>query len=189
MVRRILGELVLSIFEKNATGCQKKTPIWRQTSYRLFHIITFFGFPLHFSDCCFMTILPLKIMRKLWSNTRQRTQGNVEEQGEDSSYPKSIEVLLRETARKDYPVLGNVNNPMIAPPDYDVRQSGCVLELHNGDLWIRPTELSWHIFLNTRDEAKNGAQTKRVHVLIGSQLIGTDQTHKNNTWQSHISWQ
>ena len=35
-------------------------------------------------------------------------------------------------------------------------------------------------FLNTRDEAKNGAQTKRVRVLNGSQLIGTDQTHKNS---------
>ena len=51
--------------------------------------------------------------------------------------PKSIEVLLRETARKSYPDPENVNNPMIAPQDYDVRQSGRVLELQNRDLWIR----------------------------------------------------
>ena len=29
-----------------------------------------------------------KIMRKLWSNTRERTQGNKKEHGEDSSYPQ-----------------------------------------------------------------------------------------------------
>ena len=38
-------------------------------------------------------------MRKLWANTRERTQDNEKEQGEDSSYSKGIEVLLRETAR------------------------------------------------------------------------------------------
>ena len=57
---------------------------------------------------------------------------------------QGIEVLLRKTARKDYTVLENVDNPMIAPQDYDVRQSGRVLELHIRDLWIRPTDLSWH---------------------------------------------
>ena len=53
-------------------------------------------------DCCFMAILSLKIMK----NTLEQY------------------ALLRETARKDYPVLENVNNPMIAPQVYDVRQSG-----------------------------------------------------------------
>ena len=136
-------------------------------------------------DCCFMTILPLKIKRKLWSNTRERTQGNVEEQGEDSS-PKVFEVLLRETARKDYPVLGNVNNPMHLK----------IMMFVNPESWSSTTEISGYgpqiypgTFLNTRDEAMNGAQTKLVRVLIGSQLIGTDQTHKNTTWQSHLSWQ
>ena len=82
--------------------------------------------------------------RKLWSNTRERTQGNEKEQGEDSSYPKGIEVLLRETARKGYPDPGDVDNPMIAPQDYDARQAGRVLELQNRDLWTRPTDLPWH---------------------------------------------
>ena len=68
-------------------------------------------------------------MRKLWSNSRERTQGNEKRKGEDSSYPKSIEVLLRETARKGYPDPEEVDNPMITPQDYDVRQSGRVLEL------------------------------------------------------------
>ena len=33
---------------------------------------------------------------------------------------------------------------MIAPQDYDVRQSGRVLGLQDRDLWIRPIDLSWH---------------------------------------------
>ena len=101
-------------------------------------------------DCCFMAFLSLvkppgpRIMRKLWSNSRERTQGNEKRQNEDSSYPKGIEVLLRETARKACEDLESVDNPMIALQDYDVRQSGRVLELQNRDLWIRPTDLCWH---------------------------------------------
>ena len=53
-------------------------------------------------DCYFMAILSLTIMK----NTLEQY------------------ALLSETARKDYPVLENVNNPMIAPQVYDVRQSG-----------------------------------------------------------------
>ena len=43
---------------------------------------------------------------------------------------------------------------MIASPDDDCRQSGRVLELQNRDLWIRPTDLSWHfpILLSIREE-------------------------------------
>ena len=83
-------------------------------------------------------------MRKLWSNTRERTQSKEKEQAVDSSYPKGIEVLLRETARRGFPDPENVDNPMIAPQDYHVRPSGRVVELQNRDLWIRPTDLSWH---------------------------------------------
>ena len=57
-------------------------------------------------------------------------------QGEDSSYPRGIEILLRETAKKVYPDPEDVDNPMIAAQDYDVRQSGRVLELQNRALWI-----------------------------------------------------
>ena len=60
-------------------------------------------------------------MRKLWSNTRERTQGNEKRQGEDSSYPKAIEDLLRATARKNCPKSEKVDNLMTAPQDYDGR--------------------------------------------------------------------
>ena len=73
---------------------------------------------------------------------RERTQSNEKEQAEDSSYPKSIEVLMRDAARKGYPDTENLDNPMIAPQNYDGCQSGRVLELQNRDLWIRPTDLS-----------------------------------------------
>ena len=53
-------------------------------------------------------------MRNLWSNSREQTQGNEKRKGEDSSYPKGIEALLRETARKGYPDPEEVNNPMIS---------------------------------------------------------------------------
>ena len=42
---------------------------------------------------------------------------------------------------------------MIARQENDIRQSGRVLELQNNDLWIRPTDLSWHfpIRVTTRE--------------------------------------
>ena len=52
-------------------------------------------------------------MRKLWSNTSERSQSKEEEQADDSSYPKGIEVMQRETARKSYPHPENIDNPMI----------------------------------------------------------------------------
>ena len=60
--------------------------------------------------------------------------------GEDSSCPKGV----RETAKKGYPDPENFGDPVVPPQDYDVRQSGRVLELQNRHLWIRPTDLSWH---------------------------------------------
>ena len=139
---------------------------------------------------------------------------------------------------------------MIAPQDYDVRQSGRGLKLQHRDLWLRPTDLSWHFptlvtsrempfenysarspaKLKVRERTrstnprnrrfrkkvmkketppdgsihpgpgllhphllpgKNGAQTRHVSVLFGSQLIGTAQTKcvRLRSWQSHFSWQ
>ena len=78
--------------------------------------------------CCFMATLSWRklvgprIVRKLWSNSRERTQGNEKDacstsHGVDSSYTKGIEVLLRETARMGYPDPEDVDNPKIAPQD------------------------------------------------------------------------
>ena len=97
-------------------------------------------------------------MRKLWSNLRERTQGNEKRQIEDSSHPKATEGLLKATARKNYPNSEDVDNPMLAPQDYDVRQSGRVLELPNRDLWLRPADFSWHfpiLVTNRKDPFRN----------------------------------
>ena len=64
-----------------------------------------------------------RIMRNLWSNSREETHGNEKRKGDDNSYPKGIVALLRETARKGFPDLEEVNNPMTAPQDYGIRQS------------------------------------------------------------------
>ena len=91
-------------------------------------------------DCCFIAILSWRkppgpsIMRKLWSNLRDQTQGNKKRQVEDNSYCKTIEGLLRATARKIHPESEDIDNPMIAPQDFVVRQSGRVLELRNRSL-------------------------------------------------------
>ena len=55
-------------------------------------------------------------MRKLCSKLRDRTQGIEKRQGEDSSHPKAVEDLLRETARKNCPKSENVDNPMMSRP-------------------------------------------------------------------------
>ena len=70
-------------------------------------------------------------MREFWSNSRVRIKGNENRRGEDSSCSKSIEVLLRVTTRKNYPNTENIGDPVVAPQDFDVRQSGRVLELQN----------------------------------------------------------
>ena len=47
---------------------------------------------------------------------------------------KVLKLCSERTARKSYPE--NVDNPTVVPQDYEVRQSGRVLELQNKNLWI-----------------------------------------------------
>ena len=46
--------------------------------------------------------------------------------------------------QRNCPKAEDVDNPNIAPQDYDVRQSERVWEFQNRDFWIRPTDLSLH---------------------------------------------
>ena len=59
-------------------------------------------------------------MRKFWSNSRERIQGNENRRGEDSSWPKGIEVFVRETAKKGFPDPEIVGDSVVPPQDYDV---------------------------------------------------------------------
>ena len=87
-------------------------------------------------DCCFMPILswekPVgpRIMRKLWSSIA------------------GIEGQLSAAAQRCYPNREDAEDPMVALPEYEIRHSGRVLELQNRDLWLRPTDMSWHFLLS-----------------------------------------
>ena len=84
-------------------------------------------------DCCFMAILSWKkpvdtrIMGKLWSNTATGHSAISRERGFESQ--------LKAAAQRGYPTPQDTNDPMMAPPDYEIRQSGSVLELQSRDLW------------------------------------------------------
>ena len=45
------------------------------------------------------------------------------------SRERGVEGLLRAAAQRSYPTPEDAKDPMMAPPDYELRQSGTVLEL------------------------------------------------------------
>ena len=125
---------------------------------------------------------------------------------------KGIEVLVRETARKVCSSPENVVDPMIAPQDYDVRQSGRVLELQNRDLWIRlilvtiramlfkksseqSSSWSWQqpmIWASSSSSAWgewSSDQTRERSDWQSADWNSSDQARKATAWQSHSSWQ
>ena len=93
-------------------------------------------------------------MIKLWSNLREQAHCKKKQQTEDDSRLRGVEGQLRAAAQPGYPNPEDAEDPMIAPPDFGVRQSGGVLELQYRDPWSRPTDLSWHfpILMTIREE-------------------------------------
>ena len=71
-----------------------------------------------------------RIMRKLWSNIttgqsenfRTKTGDKKGKQTEDNSRERGVESQLNAAAQRGYPE--DAEDPMVAPPDYDIRQSG-----------------------------------------------------------------
>ena len=58
-------------------------------------------------------------------------------------------------AQRGNPNPDDAEDPMMAPPDYEIRQTGRVLELQNRDLCLRPaTGMCWHflILITIREE-------------------------------------
>ena len=91
-------------------------------------------------------------MRNLWSNLkpnhymnfrdqeedlRERTDDKKKGKTEDISCERGVEIQLRAAAQRSYPE--DATDPFVAPPDYDIRQSGRVLEIQNSDLWLQPS--------------------------------------------------
>ena len=149
-----------------------------------------------YPDCCFMAILSSRIMRKLWSNTRERTQSEGKEQAEDSSYTKGIEVILKETAREE---LSRERRKSDARTSRLLRSSiWTSLRASKQDLWIRPTDLFWHsptlvtirelLFkkycgrsianLEARDESKKQKTQKNKK---------SDQPYRDTTWHIFLA--
>ena len=98
-------------------------------------------------------------MGNMWSNI---SAGQL-----DISRERRVETQLRAAAQQGYPTPQDAMNPMKAPPDYEVRQSGRVLELQNKDLWLRPTDLSWLFpFLVTiREELFKNYRSRRIEEI------------------------
>ena len=67
------------------------------------------------------------------------------ERTEDNSRERGVESQLRAAAQRGYPE--EATDQMVAPQDYDIRQSGRVF-------WLRPTDMSWHfpILMTIREE-------------------------------------
>ena len=80
-------------------------------------------------------------MWNIWSYTRERVKGNEKRPNEDSSYAKGVEILLREIAKRVCPDLEEMDDPMVALQDHDIRQfvpgapeqgSGCCQQTCHG---------------------------------------------------------
>ena len=90
-------------------------------------------------------------MRKRWSSItmgqsdslREQTDNKNGKQTEDNSRERGVETQQRAAVQRGYPE--DAEDPMVVPPDYDIRQSGSFLELQNRDFWLRPTDMSWHL--------------------------------------------
>ena len=78
------------------------------------------------------------MMRTLWSNSCERMEKYEKRKDAGKSYPEGLEILLKETAKKNRPTSETTDSPENAPRDHDIRQSERVLEFPNLDFWIRP---------------------------------------------------
>ena len=84
---------------------------------------------------------------------------------------------------------------MVAPPDYDIRQSGRLLELQDRDIWLRPTDLSWHfLVLMTIREKPFKNYCSRTSEKWKAKEDKTEEfknqkMQKNDDGQSYANWQ
>ena len=84
------------------------------------------------------------------ANRRQKKEKGTE----DISRERGVEIQLKAAAQRSYPE--DATDPMVAPQDYDIRQSGRILELQNRDLWLRPTDMSWQQLKHRLGSARVG---------------------------------
>ena len=138
-----------------------------------------------------------------WSQSadlREQTDDKKEKKTEDNSREKGVESQQRVAAQRGYAEYAT--DPMVAPPDYDIRQSGSVVELQNKDLWSRPTDMSWHfpILVTIREEPfknyrsrtseKWKAKEDKIEEAKKQKIKRSDDGRNYADWQpSSWSWQ
>ena len=105
------------------------------------------------------------------------------------SRQRGVEGLLRAAAQRSYPTPEDAKDPMMAPPDYELRQSGTVLEFQHRDLQLRPTEESWHfhILVTIREEPfKNYRPGTAEKWKVKEDKL--DEVNKKKTKKSDDEW-
>ena len=98
-------------------------------------------------------------LREQIAELREQTADKKGKSTADISREQGFEIQLRVAAQWGF--TEDATDPMVAPQDCDVRQSGRVLELQNSDLWLRPTDLSWHFPIREEEHPKNGRPSSR----------------------------
>ena len=82
---------------------------------------------------------------ELWSNTRERTKGK---EKEGTSWGQLLSQgywsYAQRNSSEELSRSGRYWQSNDCSQDYEIHQSGQVLEVQNRDFWIRPTDLSWH---------------------------------------------
>ena len=105
------------------------------------------------------------------------------------------EVKIFRASEKSYRDQEDATDPLVAPQDCEVRQSGRVLELQHSDLWLRPTDLSWHfpVLMTIREEPSKNYRSRTNEKWKAKENKAEEykkQTmQKNDDEQSSANWQ
>ena len=128
-------------------------------------------------------------MRKLQSNLREQGHDKEEKQTKDKSCLRGVESQLGAAAQRGYPYPEDAEDPVVAPPDYDVRQFGRVLEPQNRDHWLRPTDLSWHfpILMTIREEPSRNYRARSI-AKLKTKEDKIEEAKKQKTKRSADEW-
>ena len=83
----------------------------------------------------------------------------------------------------------DATDAMAAPQDYEVRQSGRVMELQKSDLWLRPTDLSWHfpILMTIREEPFKNYLSEKWKAKF--EEAKKQKIKKNDDGRRYANWQ
>ena len=139
-------------------------------------------------ECGFMAILPWR--QPPGPGTRRKLESYIANGHSVISRERSFEGLLRASAQRSYPTPEDAKdkNPMMAPPGYETRPSGRVLELQNRDVWLRLTDMSWHLsilgtvpeepfmqlsFTNSRESGKPRIKNSKRLIRRGPKRMAT----------------